>query len=67
MYPAHDAAPHSAAPATTMHYLIEAEAHARQAARLVELLIDEDARRDARLLILAAQRLRARRLEGAAP
>ena len=45
-----------------MSLLIEAEAHARQAARIVELDPDPDARRDARILIMAAQRLRARRL-----
>lgn len=43
-------------------YLIDAEAHARQAARLVELDPDPDAQREARVLILAAQRIRDRRL-----
>ena len=45
-----------------MTLLIEAEAHARQAARIIELDPNPDARREARILILAAQRLRARRL-----
>ena len=45
-----------------MSLLIEAEAHARQAARIIELDPDPDARRDARILIMAAQRLRARRM-----
>lgn len=46
----------------TVRYQIEAEAHARQAARLVELDPEPDAQREARILYLAAQRIRARRL-----
>lgn len=46
----------------SIELLIEAEAHARQAARIVELDPDPDARREARVLVMAAQRLRARRL-----
>lgn len=42
--------------------LVTAEECARTAARIVELDPDPDARREARVLILAAQRLRARRL-----
>jgi hypothetical protein len=41
--------------------LIEAEAHVRQALRIVELDPDPDARREARVLDLAAARIRARR------
>lgn len=46
----------------TMHYIIEAEAHARAAGRLVELDPDPEAQREARILFLAAARLRARRV-----
>ena len=46
----------------TMHYLIEAEAHTRAALRLVELDPSDEARREAGILQLVAQRLRARRL-----
>jgi hypothetical protein len=42
--------------------LITAESCARRAARIVELDPDPDARREASILILAAQRIRARRL-----
>ncbi len=45
-----------------MTYYIDAEAHARAAARLVELDPDLDAQREARILYLAAQRIRSRRL-----
>jgi hypothetical protein len=41
--------------------LIEAEAHVRQALRIVELDPDPDARREAKILDLAAARIRARR------
>jgi hypothetical protein len=43
--------------------LIEAEAHARQAARWIELDPSEDGRREALIMYRVAQRLRARRLE----
>jgi hypothetical protein len=65
MLPRPNDQPRSAAPDVAVRYLIEAEAHARQAARLVELAPDADARRDARILYRAAMRIRARRLEGA--
>lgn len=51
----------------TMHHLmIEAEAHARQAGRLCELIHDEEWQRTARLLFRAASRIRTDRLERAA-
>ena len=42
-------------------YLIDAEAYARSAARLIELDPNPDAQREARILYLAASRIRARR------
>lgn len=42
--------------------LVDAEVFARQAARILELDPDPDGRRDARVFILAAQRIRARRI-----
>lgn len=44
------------------HYLIEAETHVRQAARLVELDPAPDAQRTARALFLFASRIRGDRL-----
>ena len=43
-------------------YLIEAEAHARQAARLIEIDPDPDAQREAAIVFRVAQWIRARRL-----
>jgi hypothetical protein len=47
------------------NYLIEAEAHVRQAARLVELSPAPEAQRTARALFLFASRIRADRLAAA--
>jgi hypothetical protein len=47
--------------AATM-YLLEAEAHARQAARLIELDPDPDAQREAAIVYRVAQQLRSRRV-----
>jgi hypothetical protein len=41
--------------------LIRVEAHIKQALRLLELDVDPDARREAKILDLAAARIRARR------
>lgn len=58
--------PLSALPHRNASTLIEAEAHVRVAGRLVELDPDPDAQREAKLLFLIAQRLRARRVDQAA-
>lgn len=42
--------------------LSESEFMARRAGRLIELLLDADAQREARILFLIASRLRSRRL-----
>lgn len=46
-------------------YEFDAEVHALSAARLVELDPDPAAQREARILYLAARRLRARRMAAA--
>jgi hypothetical protein len=55
----------SAAGAAPTMYLIEAEAHVRQAARLIELDPTPDAQRTARALFLFASRIRGDRLTAA--
>jgi hypothetical protein len=58
-----NAAQHSAGADVTMHYSIEAEAHVRAAARLVELNPDESAQRTAAVLYAMAGRIRGSRGE----
>jgi hypothetical protein len=63
--PAHDAAPHSAAPTVTAHYLIEAEAALREAGRFLELIgtADTEAERLAGIVFRLASRVRSDRIE----
>jgi hypothetical protein len=59
----HKRAPHSAPSDVTVHYSIDAEAHVRAAARLVELDPDESAQRTAAVLYAMAGRIRGSRGE----
>jgi hypothetical protein len=48
--------------AVTIAGLIDAEVHARECGRLIELDLSSDAQREARIVFLVAARLRSRRL-----
>ena len=51
----------TASGAVTIRVLIDAEAHVKEALRLLELDVDPTLRREAKILDLAAARIRARR------